>query len=141
MTDEPAQMIKHLPLCAGSYERAWIILNKRYDNERAIINANLKRVYDLQTPVVESSELLKTMLNVCNECIATVNSYGIDTNSWDAIMIFTLTRHLDTQNIQYWEERIQGKKTIPKLSEFTDFLEMRINVLETTAGGSVRYYE
>lgn len=133
LTDEPAHMIKHLPLCDGSYDRAWAILKKRYDNERAIINTNLKRVFDLQTSASESAEKLKTMLNVSNECIATVNSYGINTDSWDAIMIFALTRHLDAQNIQHWEEQIRGKKTIPKLSEFTEFLEMRISILETTA--------
>lgn len=33
LTDEPARKIKHLPLAPGSYDRAWEILKKSYDNE------------------------------------------------------------------------------------------------------------
>lgn len=132
LTDEPAQMIKHLPFCADSYESAWTILKKRYDNERAIINASLKRVFDPEIHTFGSAETLKTMVNAINECIAIVNSYGINIDTWDSIMIMALTRHLDTHNIHHWETQIKGRKTIPRLSEFISFLEMRINILETT---------
>lgn len=132
LTDEPAQMIKHLPFWTDSYERAWTILKKRYENERAIINASLKRVVDPEIRTFGSAEALKTMVNAINECIATVTNYGINIDTWDSIMIVALTRHLDTHNIHHWETQMKGRKTIPKLSEFISFLEMRINILETT---------
>ncbi|XP_055308905.1 uncharacterized protein LOC129572830, partial [Sitodiplosis mosellana] len=126
---EAFKKIRHLPMVTGSYDRAWTILNKVYDKERTIINANLKRLFDLEPVTKESFEALTKMLDVLNECIATVNSYGIETTTWDAILIF----RLDESSIQYWEERIQGSNTVPKLSEFIEFLEIRINVLKTIA--------
>lgn len=138
LSGEPGRMVKHLPLNASSYNKAWAMLNKRYDNQRAIINANLKRLFDLPMLKTESGEDLKNMLNTTNECIAAINSYKISTNSWDAIMIFLISQRLDANNIKHWEERIQASKTIPKLSEMLDFLEIRINILETTA--SVQTY-
>lgn len=134
LTGEPARMVQHLPLTGvGSYDRAMEILKRRYDNPRAIINANLKRLFDLSTPVQESVSTLKSMLDTLNECISALTGLNVDTTSWDSILIFILSQRLDANSIQYWEERIQGKKTIPKLSEFIQFLDIRINVLETTA--------
>lgn len=130
---EAFQKVRHLPMVQGSYNRAWDILKKTYDKERTIINANLRRVFDLEIMVKESAEALTKMLDVTNECIATVNSYGINTDTWDAMLIFILTQRLDENSIQYWEERIQGKNTIPKFTEFIEFLEIRINVLKTIA--------
>lgn len=134
LTGEPARMVQHLPLTgAGSYDRAMDMLKQRYDNPRAIINANLKRLFDLSAPSNESVSALKNMLDTLNECISALTSLNIDTESWDSILIFILGQRLNANSIQYWEERIQGTKTVPKLSEFIKFLDIRINVLETTA--------
>lgn len=57
----------------GSY--ASDILNKRYDNERIIINANLKRFIDLPMLKYESADALKRMLDVTNGCIAALKLY------------------------------------------------------------------
>lgn len=43
LNGEPSRLIRHLPIRIGSYAKAWEIRTKRYDNERAIINANLNR--------------------------------------------------------------------------------------------------
>lgn len=127
---EAFMKVRQLPMVQCSYNRAWDILKKAYDKERTIINANLKRLFDLKVMGKESAEALTKMLDVTNECIATVNSYGINTDTWDAMLIFILTQRLDENSIQYWEERIQGKNTIPKFTEFIEFLEIRINVLK-----------
>lgn len=130
---EPSRMIKHLPLCKGSYAKAWEILTNRYDNPRAIINANLQRMFELPFSKNESSEALKTMLDITNECIAAINGYDINTATWHPILIFMLTQRLDATSIKHWEEKIQGKKTVPEFKEFLEFLNTRINVLETTS--------
>lgn len=133
LTGEPARLVKHLPLTDGSHDVAWEMLKKRYNNERAIINANLRRLIELPALKNETAEDLKRMLDTANECVATINGYSIDTNSWAAILIFLLSARLDANSIKHWEEKLQGKRTIPEFSEFTDFLEIRINILETTA--------
>lgn len=133
LTGEPAQLVKHLPLVGNSHHTAWQMLKKRYDNERAIINANLKRLFELPKLRNETLEDLKEMFNTTNDCVAALNSFDIDTSSWNSILIFLLSQRLDSVNVRYWEEKIQGSKKIPPLSQFTDFLDIRINVLESTA--------
>lgn len=133
LSDDPAKLVRNLPHQIGSYDRALDILKKRYDNERAIINSNLKRLFQLEITASNSLDALKRMLDATNECIAAIKCYNIDTGSWDAILIFILSRQLDATSIQHWEEQIKGRRTIPKFSEFCEFLEIRINVLETTA--------
>lgn len=133
LTHEPAMLVKHLPLCEDSYSKAWNLLKKRYDNERAIIDTNIKQLVDLPVLQNESAEELKNMLNTVNGCIAAINSFKINTDTWDSILIFLLRQRLDANNIKNWEEYIQGSRKVPPFVKFTEFLEMRINILETTA--------
>lgn len=128
---EPFRMIQHLQ--ANEYRDAWTILGKRYDNERAIVNEHIRELIQLPVLINESAESLKNMLNTTNECVAALQSYKIATDSWDAILIYLLSQRLDSASIKHWEEKIDGSKTIPRLSLFTDFLEVRINILEITA--------
>lgn len=132
---EPYRMVKHLPLTPGSYKRAMDLLTKRFDNERAIINANIKLLITLPELTAESSKGLKHMVDTTNECIAAINSYNIETDSWSCILIFLLTQRLDKDSIKFWEENIKGRRTVPQFSEFIEYLETRINVLES-AGAS-----
>lgn len=130
---EAEKKVRHLPMVPGSYKRAWDILKNTYDKERTIINANLKRLFDVEPPLKESAEALTNMLDITNECVAAINSFGIKTDTWDAILIFILTQRLDENSIQHWEEHLRGRKTVPKFLEFVEFLEIRINVLKTIA--------
>lgn len=56
LTGEPARMVKHLPMVVGSYDKAFEILKKRYDNPRAIVNANLNRLFELDRFQNESAQ-------------------------------------------------------------------------------------
>lgn len=129
---EAARLIKHLPISPASYDRAWDILQRRYDNQRAIINANLARLLDLPEMQSESAETLKTLVDTANECIAALQGFDIDVSSWDAILVFTLSRKLDSCSIKHWEEHVQGDRTIPSFTKFLCFLDIRIRILETT---------
>lgn len=130
---EAARAIKHLPIKSTSYDQAWAILEKKYDNERAIINANLARLIDLPSIQKESADSLKLLVDTTNECLAAIQSYDIDTSSWCPLLILLLSRKLDNNSITHWEEHIQGAKLIPPFETFLDFLDIRINILETAS--------
>lgn len=134
---EAARAVKHLPITNTSYDQAWLILEKKYDNERAIINANLARLIDLPSIQRESADSLKLLVDTTNECLAAVQSYGIDTLSWCPLLILILSRKLDNSSITHWEEHIQGAKLIPPLETFLEFLEIRINILETASTNNI----
>lgn len=133
LSEAPYRMIRHLPLVPGSYERAMELLKKRFDNERAIINAHFQRVIQLPTLKAESANGIRYMVNTINECITALNGYKINTDSWFSILIFLLTQRLDATSIKHWEEKIEGQHTIPSFTKFIDFLETRITVLENTS--------
>lgn len=126
-------LIRHLPLKEDSYEKAWSLLMNRYDNERAIIDSNIKQVVELPILSTESADGLKNMLNTVNGCIAAINSFKINTETWDCILIFLLRQRLDANNIKLWEESLKGTKKVPPFKRFVEFLETRINILETTS--------
>lgn len=133
LSDQPYRLVKHLPLLAGSYERAIDLLEKRYDNQRGIINSSLKQVMQLPKLRSESATGLKHMVDTTNECITTLNGYKINTDSWSCILTYLLTQRLDPTSIRHWEEKLQGNYTIPPFSEFIEFLMTRINVIENTS--------
>lgn len=112
LNSEPYRLVKHLPPTPGSYDRALQLLTKRYNNERAIINANIKRLIALPELASESATELKQMVDTTNECIAAIISYNIDTHSWSCILIFLLTQRLDPAIVKHWEEKIQGRRTV-----------------------------
>lgn len=113
LSDEPYRLIKHLPLMAGNYDRAFELLKKRYDNERAIINANLNRLVKLPVLKIESANDLKYIVDITNECISALNGYNINTDLWSSMLIFLLTQRLDSNSIKQWEKKIQGQRTVP----------------------------
>lgn len=131
LSGEAERLVMHLPISVSSYGSAWRILHRRYENERAVINANLTRLIELPQMHKESADSLKQLVDTTNECLAAVQSYGISTTSWSCILVLLLSRKLDNNSIKHWEEYIQGSRDVPLLDTFFHYLDMRINVLET----------
>lgn len=132
LNGEPRNLIKHIAPTDGSYDSAWLILKTKYDNTRAIVNSCLKRFFDLPSLEAETSSGLNDMLNITNSTMATLKSFQIDVSTWDAILVYVLSRKLDSNSIKHWEETQKGSKCVATLMTFLDFLSTRINILSNT---------
>lgn len=72
------------------------------------------------------------MLNTLNGLVAALNCYDINTSSWDCILIYHISRRFDKQTLSKWEDKLDGRRTIPKLKTLIEFLQVRITVNQTS---------
>lgn len=134
LTDEPRDLIAHILPNPGSYEKAMLLLKNRYENKRAIVNDQLRRLYVLprNEQEGESASLLRLIVNTLNGLVATLDGCDIETNSWDSILVYNTSQCLHPKSLKSWEENLGAQRTIPTLKMYVDWLETRITILETT---------
>lgn len=134
LTGEPRELISHILPADGAYDKAMILLKQRYENERAIVNRQLHRLYTLphNEPQRESASTLRYILNTINSLVAALNGCDIDTSTWNSILIFNSSQCLHADSRKAWEEKLDGSRAIPTLQKYLDFLESRINIVDST---------
>lgn len=129
---EPRELVSHILPSVGAYDRALLILKNRYENTRAIVYNQLRNFSSIEKCETESASSIRRFLNSLSNLLSTMECCNIDTSTWDVMLIFDITQKLDNKSIKYWEEKQQGTKNLPNLSEFIEFLETRLTILETT---------
>lgn len=129
---EARSLVSHILPGEGAFNIAMKLLKDRYDDQRAIVNAHLKRLYAIPSIVSPTADSFRAMLNTLNGLVAALKCYEIDTTSWDAILIFHITQCFDKATLMQWEDKLDGKRTIPKLRALIDFIQVRITVRQTT---------
>lgn len=126
-------LVSHiLPGTDNAFDKAVKLLTDRYENTRATVNGHLHKFYAIPFAEKPSVEYFRNMLTSINGLIAALNCLEINTDSWDAILIFHVSQRFDTITLNLWEEKLGGSRTVPKLSTLLIFLQTRITVLETT---------
>lgn len=129
---EPRELVSHILPSVGAYDRALLILKNRYENTRTIVNTQLRQFFSLEKCENESATSIRKIVNSISNLLSTMECCNTNASSWDPILIFYITLKLDNNSLKHWEEKLQGTKTLPNLSQLTDFLETRLIVLEST---------
>lgn len=133
LSEEPLKLIKNLKMRENSFEVAWKTLNDHYENKHKIVWGYLQRFFEI--PAISSGTAsaadLQSMLITTTDLITSLPDFGIDTNSWDAIIIYVLVQKLDTVTINFWHEERKASKELPTFKKFRTFLETRKNVCES----------
>lgn len=131
LSSEPLKLIQHLSATIENYNTAWKILESQYDNKRAILNAHLKSLFT--TPVIsnDTSTSILQVITIINESMAAIKNLGVDTSSWDSIIIYLISSKMEFETRRCWEEHINGIKHLLGLDELLKFLEIRHTILET----------
>ena len=135
LSGEPRDLVSHIFPADGAYERAMKLLVDRYENTRAIVNGHLQRLYMIQRNDTsnDSTDKLREIINTINGLIAAMLGIGVDTSTWDVILIYNTSQCLHPNSFQAWEERLGGQRTLPSLEVYLSFLETRITILENTS--------
>ncbi|GFW24348.1 DUF1758 domain-containing protein [Trichonephila clavipes] len=84
LTNEPASLIKHMPISNDSYEEAWqTLLDNRYDNKKQIVQSLIKTFLN-QKPISEANWFnLRKLLDTSDECLRGLNALGEQASSKD----------------------------------------------------------
>lgn len=130
VTGEAARLVNHYTITEPNYETAWNTLNLRYDNNRILINMELKALIEQPTMNSETATQIRNLLDTTAECLNSLKNLQIDTSTWNPILIFILVKKFSPDTLYHWELSLTKPKEVPTIKHLLDFLESRFNTLE-----------
>lgn len=126
VTGEALETINGFPFQENQYANAWAVLNKRYNREDRIIDDAISRLMHLPSLRGNiTAEKLSTIVNVTNQMLRTLPTFGIDVTSWDPILKHILISKFDEETRSDWKVHIGTNQRVP-LNTLLDFLEVRM---------------
>lgn len=130
-TGGAASLIKHLTIMDGNYPAAWDLLQKRYDNKRMLVNTQIGCILTQSGVSADSTIGLKNLHDITRECLFALKNLGVDTSSWDPIILFILLQKLDRETLALCEQSLENPKEMQTLVNFFSFIERRFSALAT----------
>lgn len=133
LVGDAEQLLRHVPIDNGNFTRSWQLLQERYNNKKYICHQTLKRLLSQKNLQVESADGLRDLVDTTNTCLATLQSLGIDTESWDVLLIHILTLKLDPETRRQWEFHVTktiSSEELPTYKQFTEFLSETFRAVE-----------
>lgn len=78
----------------------------------------------------QSSFELKRLYDTSTECIHAIHNLGVDTSTWDPLLVHLLAKKLDMDTYSDYKEARKSPRDLPSLEEFMEFLEAKFIALE-----------
>jgi Protein of unknown function (DUF1759). len=124
-------VIKHIPVSEQGFRSAWEILVERYENERLIINTHTENI-KVPNLTSENAGQLRHIADTTQCNLQALWAMKQNTDSWDMIIIYTLTQKLNNKTkkgmgTSYFQQRTA------KLNQLYTFLEHRCSALESVS--------
>ncbi|CAG5038705.1 unnamed protein product [Parnassius apollo] len=93
---ERRSLVQHLSIGAKHYDLCWEIITQRYDSQRLQFTSFVNTMLNL--PVIQHRENynLKKMHDVITECLNGFANVGIETSTWDPLIVDLMSQKLDT---------------------------------------------
>lgn len=131
LTGEAKNLLSNFSTTEANYEEAWKQLVKRYNNKRYNSNAILRSLFAMRKINTESAGAVKNLLDTTSTCLKSLQNMGIDTSSWDAIIVFFVVSKLDTESMRQWEQHVSMvTDELPTWEQLREYLEHRFRSLE-----------
>ncbi|XP_054259720.1 uncharacterized protein LOC128984426 [Macrosteles quadrilineatus] len=122
-------VIESLEVTSVNYTTAWSLLKERFENKRILINNHIASLYNINKIERESGLELRSLIDSVNKHLRALENLGHPVQSWDTLLIFTLTKKLDHPTLRLWESHIVSSD-VPTFSNFITFLKSRCQTLE-----------
>lgn len=126
-------IIQSIEFSAVNYKIAWQLLCDRFNNKRLLIQNHVSALFNIEPIAKESSASIKRVIDQVNKNIRTLECLGEPTKHWDTLLIYIVTKKLDTKTLREWEER-KGNFTKDEpitLQSFLNFMQNRADFIET----------
>lgn len=124
------RLLRHIPITNDDYEPAWNKLKSRYENKRIIVNHQLKILVNQPKIPLEKPKAIKTLLDTTDECLQQLKGLGVETKSWDVLLVYLLVQKLPYATLRLWEEEQGSDQELPQYEQFNKFLNKRLKILE-----------
>lgn len=79
---------------------------------------------------ISSAVAIKNLHDVTKECLLALNNIGVQTSSWDAILLHILQKKLDKDINLRFEQSLKNPKEVPTIDEFLSFLKTQFQQRE-----------
>ena len=105
---------------------------KTFENKRELTKIICEKFFNQLAIKEESSVVVKQFYNTTKECILSFKSFGINFDSCEPVIVFLLLRKLDEKSREQFENRIQRPRENPSLNDLLQFLEHRVQALQSS---------
>lgn len=129
---EAEKLIQHLNISSDNYSVCWEILTNRYNNKKLIFGSHINVLLGLPNMTRQSLEQLKGMHDTTLECLHAIKNLGVDTLTWDPLLVHILSEKLDKESYSEYIESLKNSKDLPVLQEFLKYLESKFTILESS---------
>lgn len=129
----PLELIQHIPRTTENYNTAYQTIIDRYDSPRVIAFAHLQAIY--VAPIITGAKnlnLLREIIDTFTKNIAAIRNLGFNTEDWDFLLFFLLSKHLDDDTKTKFEVEMNlGRSQIPSYDSLKKFILKLCNARET----------
>ncbi|XP_055906553.1 uncharacterized protein LOC129941828 [Eupeodes corollae] len=125
-----ASRLHTIPLTAANFKVAWNDLLEHYDNKRLLVDSALDLLFSAKSVTQESAEDLDGLLNTINQAVGSLEALGSEVHHWDEILVFLVSRKLDSASIKEWEKHLGSSSETSSWKEFKLFIQTRIRSLQ-----------
>lgn len=133
VTGESANLIANMGITDDKFDAAWKILCDRYENKRAIREAQLELLLKVPEMRHEASHELRKYYDKGKECIELLKEV-----SAEQILLYLLMKKLPSETRKVYEQSRENPTEEQKLSDYIEFFHKRCQVLETIEGEKFR---
>ncbi|CAH2101263.1 unnamed protein product [Euphydryas editha] len=129
---EAKQLLQNIKITPDNYKIAWSKLDKMYNNKKFLANGILKRLLNKKALSHESATEIKRLVSTTTECLESIRNLGVDTSSWDLIVIHIIGAKLDKETRKGWELKVAADSSgeLPTCEQFSEFLNSRFRGFE-----------
>ena len=134
----PLDIVNEYTASDASYSLAWNALNNRCHNKRKIVDMVMKKLFSILF-CNGSAESIQILLDTTLKILALLRTLGVNSNGWDAILIYMSFNKLDQETRKEWEQSLIASTEVPSITRLFKFLETFFRTLETNNGSHSSY--
>lgn len=127
---EAERLIQHLNISDSNYDIAWEILTHRYNNPQVLFTTHIETFLNQPSISKQTSHEIKRLYDTTTECINAIHNLGVDTTTWDPLLVHLLTKKLDSDTYSAYKEARKSPRDLAGLDELMTFLEGKFIALE-----------
>ena len=129
---DAAKNISHLTITDANYAGARNALQTRYTNLRLIVRSYIRAMLEVPVMKGETAQRMRNLLGTFREHMQALETFGVPLHQWDAILVYHISKKLDSESRKAWELAHAGKD-FQTIQQMTDFLSERCRALESSS--------
>lgn len=130
LVGEAVDVLHSLEICGDNYDQAWEMLNKRFNNERWIIEGHLNALFNLPVIKNDTPQALRQLHDSVIKNLRALNSLKQTTDYSGDMVVHLMISKFDANTYESWFMK-RVSKEFPTLDEVTEFLLEHAQDLET----------